>query len=43
MLKFLYGMLAGYLICAFEMSVWLIRKGYTSFTSVPDRKSNEEL
>ena len=39
MLKFLYGMLAGYLLCAFEMTVWLIKKGYTSFTGVPDRKT----
>ena len=36
MLKFLYGMLAGYLIAMVEFSIWLVKKGYKSTLEVPD-------
>lgn len=36
MLKFLYGMLAGYLVCSIEIALWLIRKNYKSLNEVPD-------
>ena len=36
MLKFLYGMLAGYLVAMVELSIWLIKKGYNSTLEVPD-------
>lgn len=29
-------MLAGYLVCTVEFAFWLIKKGYTSATEVPD-------
>jgi hypothetical protein len=38
MLKFLYGMLAGYLVASFEMARILISKGYKSFQEVPDKE-----
>jgi len=36
MLKFLWGMLAGYIVCNIELSVFLAKKGYSSFNDVPD-------
>jgi hypothetical protein len=38
MLKVLYGMLAGYLVASFEMSLILTKKGYESLQEVPDKE-----
>jgi hypothetical protein len=38
MLKFLFGMLAGYLVASIEMTRWLIQKGYRSIRDVPDNE-----
>ena len=37
MLKFLWGMLAGYILYSIEFSIWLIKKGYMSSDEVPDK------
>ena len=36
MLKFLWGMLAGYLVCSIEVSLFLIKKGYRSTEEIPN-------
>lgn len=41
MLKFLYGMLAGYLVCSFEFAKMLARKGYTSVSQIEDKHSED--
>lgn len=38
MLKFLFGMLAGYLVASIEMTRWLIQKGYKSMGDVPNNE-----
>lgn len=38
MLKFLYGMLAGYLIATFEMALFIIKKGYMSVNEIPNKE-----
>jgi hypothetical protein len=37
MLKFLFGMLAGYLVCTFEFAIMLVKKGYTSVKEIQDK------
>lgn len=37
MLKFLYGMLAGYLVASFELALFLIKKGYSSAQEIPSK------
>jgi hypothetical protein len=41
MLKFLYGMLAGYLVCSFEISLLLFKKGYTNVSEIKDKHSED--
>lgn len=36
MLKFLWGMLAGYLVCSVEVSLFLIKRGYRSVSEIPN-------
>lgn len=41
MLKFLYGMLAGYLLASFELALFLIKKGYSSAEEIPDKEMSK--
>lgn len=41
MLKFLYGMLAGYLVCTFELARILVKKGYTSVNQIEDKHTED--
>ena len=41
MLKFLWGMLAGYLVCSFEFSLFLFKKGYMSVNEIKDKHSED--
>jgi len=41
MLKFLYGMLAGYLVCSFEFAKMLVKKGYTSVNEIQDKRTED--
>lgn len=41
MLTFLYGMLAGYLVCSFYVAKILVTKGYTSMYQIPDREESQ--
>lgn len=41
MLKFLWGMLAGYLVCTFEFARMLVKKGYTSVSQIQDKHSED--
>lgn len=38
MLKFLYGMLAGYLLSSFYVARLLVMKGYTSMYQIPNNR-----
>lgn len=40
MLKFLFGMLAGYALCSFEFARMLIKKGYTSVSQIEDKRTD---
>jgi hypothetical protein len=37
-LKFLFGMLAGYLVCTIEVARFIVQKGYSSIKDIPDNK-----
>lgn len=39
MLRFLFGMLAGYIICTFEFARMLVKKGYTSVSEIENKHS----
>jgi len=37
MLKFLFGMLAGYIVANIEFAIWVVKKGYKSIYDIPDK------
>jgi hypothetical protein len=37
-LKFLFGMLAGYLVCTIEIARLIVSKGYKSFYDIPNKE-----
>lgn len=39
MLKFLWGMFAGYMVCVIELSIILFKKGYTNVNEIKDKHS----
>jgi hypothetical protein len=41
MLKFLYGMLAGYLLSNFEFAIMLVKKGYTNVNQIEDKRTED--
>lgn len=41
MLKFLWGMLAGYLVCSIEISIFLYKRGYMSANEIKDKYSKD--
>lgn len=41
MLKFLFGMLAGYLVCTFEFARMLVKKGYRSLNEIQDKYAED--
>lgn len=41
MLTFLWGMLAGYLVCTFEFARMLVKKGYTSVNEIQDKRKED--
>ena len=38
MLKFLWGMLAGYIVCSINFSLFLVKKGYSSLNDIPEQE-----
>jgi len=41
MLKFLYGMLAGYFVSVIETAFWIRSKGYSLPSEIPNKEDNE--
>ena len=41
MLKFLYGMLTGYLVASFELAKLLVKKGYKSVSEIQDKHTED--
>jgi hypothetical protein len=38
MLKFLFGVLAGYILANFYFAMWVVKKGYKSLYDIPDKR-----
>jgi hypothetical protein len=37
-LEFLFGMLAGYIVCTIEVARFIVQKGYSSVRDIPDNE-----